>query len=538
MNQAATERRADVLALGFLLGGLGVYCGIAVYFGRRPEEDAAMLLRYSRHLASDRGIVWNVGEPPVDGATDFLFMLLVALLHRAGLSLESGAQGIGLVAHAATVALVYCGARRLHGASPALALVPATYLAFGPALRYTTASFGTPLFALAATLAWWAATRAAQAEPKALPGASLRLALASLLLGLARPEGVFLGAFFLAAVLFYRRGDGARVLVSRFALVFLTLGLAYWLWRWHYFGHPLPNPFYKKGGGVLHLHSLQKAWRDLFRLTLPFLTVVAAGLFLKATRRAALFVLLPVTAFVVLWVLISDETNYVMRFRYPILPVVLLGFAGVAGPMLAPVARLLSSSSPISRLVTAWTLALIAAAGLAAHQHSSFRQVAPKRMGLHAAALVLRDYSRRNYALATTEAGLLPLYSTWRAVDAWGLNDAWIAHHGGVTEDYLDRYRPEVIVFHAYFSPETPESGPRVEARSLGPGWYRMVMTLKAYAEKNGYTLAAVFGRDAWDTHYYYVRKGFPESREIANRLHALDYYWDGERAANFAPAP
>ena len=68
--------------------------------------------------------------------------------------------------------------------------------------------------------------------------------------------------------------------------------------------------------------------------------------------------------------------------------------------------------------------------------------------------------------MATTEAGLLPLYSTWSAVDAWGLNDAFIASNGGITEEYLDRYRPEVIVFHAYFSPETPQTGPRVEGRS------------------------------------------------------------------------
>jgi arabinofuranosyltransferase len=538
LTAAATKTPPGVLALGCLLASLAIYCGAVVDFGGRPEEDAAMLLRYSRHLSSGRGIVWNIGEPPVDGATDFLFMLLVALLHRSGLSLESAAQGIGLAAHGATVALVYAGARRLHGASPALALVPATWLAFGPGLRHLTACYGTPLFALVAALAWWAATRAAQAEAPGLTGASLRLAFASLLLGLARPEGVFLGAFFLCAVIFYRGGDGALVLVSRFALVFLTLGLAYWLWRWQYFGHPLPNPFYKKGGGVFHLHSLRMAWRDLFRLTLPFLAVLVAGLFLKATRRVAAFTLLPISAFVVLWVLISDETNYVMRFRYPILPAVLMGFAGVAGSLLAPLARFLPPSSSTTLQVAGWTLALTTSVGLAAHQHARFRHVAPQRMGLYDAALVLRDYSRRNYALATTEAGLLPLYSTWRAVDAWGLNDAWIAHHGGVTGEYLDRYRPEVIIFHAYFSPETPESGPRVEGRSLGPDWYRMVMTLKAYAERNRYTLAAVFGRNAWDTHYYYVRTGFPDSAEMTERLRGLDYYWDGESTANFAPAP
>ena len=225
--------------------------------------------------------------------------------------------------------------------------------------------------------------------------------------------------------------------------------------------------------------------------------------------------------------LISDETNYVMRFRSPILPVVLMG--SVAVRMRWPFALR-------ARPVAAWGLGFLAAGGLLAYQHTRFRYVAPKRMGLYDAALVLRDFDRRNYALATTEAGLLPLYSTWRAVDAWGLNDAWIARSGGITAEYLERYRPEVILFHAYFSPETPETGRRIEERSLGPAWYRMVMTLKQYAEKNDYELAAVYGRNAWDTHYYYVRRGFADSRAIIGRLRALDYSWDGEPTANFTP--
>jgi hypothetical protein len=280
------------------------------------------------------------------------------------------------------------------------------------------------------------------------------------------------------------------------------------------------------------------AWRNLWELSPPFVVVVAAGLLARQTRRLAVFTLLPVAAFVSLWVLISDETNYVMRFRYPILPVVLVGFAGVMAQLARPRALSPDPDPGLWRSRASWAVALVVAVGFAGFQHVRYRHIAPKRMGLYDAALILRDYSRRNYALATTEAGLLPLYSTWRAVDAWGLNDAFIAHHGGVTEEYLDRYRPEVIVFHAYFSPETPQEGRRVEERSLGPAWYRMVTTLKGYAERNGYILAAVFGRNAWDTHYYYVRTGFPDSAALVDRLHSLEYYWDGEPTANFAPTP
>jgi hypothetical protein len=113
-----------------------------------------------------------------------------------------------------------------------------------------------------------------------------------------------------------------------------------------------------------------------------------------------------------------------------------------------------------------------------------------------------------------------------------------VAHHGGIDRAYLERYRPEVMMVHAYFSPGVPRSGPRVENRALGPAWYRMVMTLVGFAEANDYRLAACFGRNARDTHYYYVRRGFPLSDEITARLRALDYSWDGEPTVDFAAEP
>jgi hypothetical protein len=131
--------------------------------------------------------------------------------------------------------------------------------------------------------------------------------------------------------------------------------------------------------------------------------------------------------------------------------------------------------------------------------------------------------------MATTEAGLLPLYSNWKAIDTWGLNDQWIAHNGEITESYLELYRPHIIMFHAYFSPIVP---PRGEG-----AWFAMVMVLKNYAEKNGYSLAAAFGDSPHDTHYYYVRSDFPESAEIIRRIQDTDYFWfdTGKKSTNYA---
>jgi arabinofuranosyltransferase len=511
-----------------LLLFVGWYVWAELDLRGRPEEDAAMLMRYSRHLAAGHGIVWNIGEKPVDGATDFLFMVVLAAVHGLGLSLETAARVIGLSAHAASVWLVFWGARRVFGASREWALLPAVFIGVGPGLRHLAAGYGTPLFALTATVTWVLACHLARAESGHEARPALGFALAALVMGLARPEGVFLGGFMLLAVLVDRGGRGARAILTRFLVVFLTLGLLYFLWRWHYFGYPLPNPFYKKGGGTLYWHSLRQSWKNLWALGWPFLWLVPLGLAIRGARRAALFVALPVVLFVTLFVLISDETNYVMRFRYPILPVLLLGCVPVAQALRAAWPRRLPA--PLAPLVP-----LVLAGALAFAQHQSYRFVAPQRLGLYDAGLVLRDYAARGFALVTTEAGLLPLVSEWRAVDAWGLNDQYVAHHGGIDEAYLDRYRPELIVFHAYFSPRVADHGERVETRSLGRPWYRMVMTLKDYAEKHGYELAACFGRNEWDTHYYYVRRGFPQSREITERLRALDYYWDGEPTLDLA---
>lgn len=150
---------------------------------------------------------------------------------------------------------------------------------------------------------------------------------------------------------------------------------------------------------------------------------------------------------------------------------------------------------------------------------------------------MLKEYASRGYAIATTEAGLVPLYSGWRTIDTWGLNDQWIAHNGEVTEEYLDRQQPDIIMWHGYFSPLHPPSSEQAK----GGQWFRQVMTLQDYAERHSFTLAAAFGVSPDNTHYYYVRPDLPEHDEIVKRIRATDYTWyaNGQKCKNYArPVP
>lgn len=623
--------RMDWLLLAILaLAGLIQIAG-SVNKPVHPSEDAAMLMRYSLNLAGGNGVVWNIGQPPVDGATDFLFMVLLAGLYALGVGVEAAPLWVGGISHLITVLLVYIGVRRFFHGCRLAAVLSAVFLLLGSGLLYAEASFGTPLFALFCALSWLSAQYTIEKPDSS--ARALLFAITCLLMGLIRPEGVLVAGFILMAVL-YRLGWklAARILIIFFG-VFMVLGGAYFLWRWNYFGYPLPNPFYKKGGGSLYPLSLKEAWNAVRELSFPFWLVFAGGFiyitwlgldyFLFSRRwwkdlsrflhslmepsgrrqivliarslgsvllivflmgllrrssdlhnelvfgrysanyaslllaslttgiiaffagkwlpvveqsaadnigretptrwneaqrellRVTVFSTIPVMGFTLMWVLLSNEMNYMWRFQYPILPIILMTW-----PLLLD---RLWRISVLPKLVDwpknirgPFTLAVILlTVGLAAVQVDRWK-INYQPDGRYDVAEFLAGNADKQYTIATSEAGLLPLYSGWQAVDTWGLNDSWIAHNGGITGEYLAQIDPEIIMFHADFSPLNPKD-------EAGDAWGAMTLTLENYARSNGYALAAAYGESPADTHYYYVRPDFPESDEIIEFIQSLD---------------
>ncbi len=49
-------------------------------------EDGMISMRYAKHLAEGNGLTWNVGEPPIEGFTNLLWVLWMSVGHMLGLS--------------------------------------------------------------------------------------------------------------------------------------------------------------------------------------------------------------------------------------------------------------------------------------------------------------------------------------------------------------------------------------------------------------------------------------------------------------------
>ena len=602
--------RTDVLFVAALAALTAVYWGLLFDFARAPFEDAAMLMRYAVHVSQGHGVVWNVGEAPVDGATDFLFMALVAGLAKAGVGPEAATRGLGFVSHALTVLLVYAGIVRYAGGHRWLAFFSAAFVALGPGLRYVEAYFGTPFFACLGTLTWFLALAIMVGTPTRT--LSLGFALAAFATGLARPEGVFLSIIILVAIVYAKGWRASAATVAGFLVVFAVGGGSYLAWRKIYFGYWLPNPFYAKGGGELHASVLVQSVWNVVTLLLPLLpafmlaavasvaTLVKTALMIRLLRPAALamlalfalgllrtshpghqllvlgryspayalvlgawlggacaalgvdawvrrrhlsrvaggpglgttfvlhgpslrrwtvIALIPLLGFTAIWLMIQDFMNYLMRFQYALMPI-----AFMAWPL--PFAHGLESSRTLPsitrrRRLTALVLGAAVLMASIAWQRSLMVVRGRFHDGRIDMALMLHEYASRGYTMATTEAGLLPYYSEWDAIDVYGYNDRWIAHHG-LSEEYLDRRHPELIVVAGTF----PLQGGRPA-----------IEVLKHYVARNDYLLAAAYGGDRHKVHYYYVRRGFADANVLVTRIRSLDYVWymSDEPAIDFA---
>jgi len=178
-------------------------------------DDAYISLRYLDHWLRGDGLVFNPGER-VMGYSNFLWLVALAPLAAIGLSLPAAAQGLGVAAAFACVALVSHELIRRHGSAWPAVAAGAWLAASAPFALWAQAGLEGPLFALWLTSAQISACRYAE-QPS-----SPRLATAAACLVAAawtRPEGAMYGVVIACWLGAERRGGVLRPVSARGSLL-------------------------------------------------------------------------------------------------------------------------------------------------------------------------------------------------------------------------------------------------------------------------------------------------------------------------------
>ncbi len=449
----SAARPSAPFAFSYLGIAIAVFICHAVWLSG-VSEDAFITFRYAQNLAAGHGLVWNVGEAPVEGYTNFLWLLLSAGILKLAIDLPLASQVMGFLAGVATLAMVHRCATRLLGFDARTAWVPCLFLAFsGPFATWAGAGLETSLFTALVLSAVYGFARH-QASGRSL---DLHATLTSCLLAsLTRPEGVMLAGLLLglAALSRLRRGRFALDSSLGWTLVYLAAFGLYFVWRWSYFGYPLPNTFYAKtGGGASQLgRGLEYTGLFFLHFVTPWLVLVALALSRgaaadrrgKPARRRLEGARPMLTASALLTLIYSTYVavvggDYMAMYRFfvPVLPFLAL-FIGLAferarrahgqrGALLAwagVVVGLLGSGLHS----TPFESALVAEPE---HMHGNYRGVELERWYVARHRLIgefFARYGREGESLATNAIGGVAYYSGLRIFDVHGIVDPYIAH--------------------------------------------------------------------------------------------------------------
>ena len=214
-------------------------------------DDAMISMRYARNLATGAGLVWNSGEAPVEGYSNFLWTLWMVVPHLLRVSDAKASLLVALTGAAVLLAIAWVAALIVRELVPDSTIAPAiaaALAAFYYPLDYWTLR-GMEVGALAFAVLSMAYAILRLRERWTLPRvvAAGCAALAALLL---RADGVILVlALSVGAFAVLPKRSGRRLLVGLLLLVVATLA-AHTLLRLAAYGDALPNTYYLKMTGV------------------------------------------------------------------------------------------------------------------------------------------------------------------------------------------------------------------------------------------------------------------------------------------------
>ncbi len=252
-------------------------------------DDSYITFRYSKNLASGYGVVFNRGEwPPVEGYSNFLWMLLVAALEGVGASIETLIPLMSAACGAVLLWRVWHTLTERLAISRLAATLATLTLSLSPSMGvWATSGLATMPFALLVWL-WFETVVFGRQRDWAMA------ALVAMGVVLIRTEGVawVVVVALVCAVGKWLDGEDLRTYAMRLLRIAAPVAVAvtmYQSWRYVTFGTLVPNTALVKVGFGPYLLARGGRYVVLFWLTTltPLLSLAGAWWAVRGPQRGA-----------------------------------------------------------------------------------------------------------------------------------------------------------------------------------------------------------------------------------------------------------
>lgn len=467
----ATWRGRAITDVVVLAGALALFALLALQMMPFVPDDSFISYRYAANLAGGHGLRFNPTDSPVEGYSNFLWIVLLAGAVRLGLDpVTTGAFFGGLLGLLSIIALwailKKCGRTGVHLAVPVGLLALAA-----PLLLYAISGMETALFAFLLLAGLWVA---ADLLARPTMGRGLLLGAVGVLVALTRPEGMLALPVTVVCLVVaeWRVSPVRRRDIGRAAgvaiLAFVVILATYHLWRVAYFDAVWPTPFLSKGaaGGTSSfvkplLTNLGQFFVRQTHYYAPmgyYYAALMLGAVLGAllARRRRHHRPVEWTALILALVYAAVYLNFVdwmpgMRYYAPLLGLIFIPFS-LLGPELRDVGEHRDDwRSDLAFLLVGAALGIFSLSSLATLRLDSGQLQTSTQASMVELGRWLRETMPPDAVLAMSDVGATPYYSGLRTIDINpdSLTDRTIAENGW-SADYFFATDPDVVAITAF----------------------------------------------------------------------------------------
>lgn len=491
-----------ILSAAILVSGLFIFISNVSKAWQFTVDDTYIFLRYAQNFAKwGELMAWNIGEAPVAGDTSFSWVLISAIpfflkidpiifvkILGTGFVLLSAAM-IFLLSWRALkkVAIENVFARYLCAsfAAASLLIVPSSAI---HAVSGMETTFFTFLLALFFFLLFDFIDN--QSKYRAVA-----LFLIAFLTGITRPEGNLMVVVSVIIAAAFFKSFRKKNLIYLFSLCYFLPITFYHLWRWSHFGDIFPNPFYIKVISTDQIFAGKVYVISFVKYVLLYMGPVFLLGFLKI-KKEFLPMLFSTLLLVIFYIFPLHMMNYNFRYFFPIFPIIRV-FTALG---LANLLQCFDTNKKWAKLVFIGIIATALAVQTSYTQGVIEQKLAYnegiKRAHVTLGKILYEIDSRGSRTLAVSDAGAVPYYSNWRAIDMFGLNDNYIAHlnKSNWNREYVkyifnqkphliillsgspDEFKPIVAFESAIYEQAVKIGMKRIDAFSMDPSYYLLVL--------------------------------------------------------------